>query len=164
MVSFNYLAAVLTDVTRVQRVWIPVVLALFGVGALVGLSIGGRVSDRRPHHALLAGAFGIAGLSTLLATLADHPWLVVPVVFLLGIPAFVLNPAIYGRVFTVAADAPTLAGATTVSAFQLGISLTPALAAAALTTNAPITTVSWIGTVLALATLPLILLDRHRNA
>lgn len=161
MVSFNYLAAVLTDVTRVSQVWIPVVLALFGVGALVGLSIGGRDSDRRPHHALLAGALGIAGLSTLLATLADRPLVVVPLVFLLGIPAFVLNPAIYGRVFTVAADAPTLAGATTVSAFQLGISLTPALAAAALTANAPVTTVSWIGAVLALATVPLILLDRR---
>nr|WP_258907908.1 MFS transporter [Actinokineospora sp. UTMC 2448] len=160
MISFNYLAAVLADVTGIAEAWVPGVLALFGVGAFVGLSVGGRVADRRPHHALLGGAVGVAVLSALLAVLAEHPVVVVPVVFLLGIAAFVLNPALYGRVFAIAAAAPTLAGATTVSAFQLGISLTPVFAATALDLGAPVTAVSWIGGILALATIPLILIDR----
>jgi DHA1 family chloramphenicol resistance protein-like MFS transporter len=164
MISFNYLAAILADVTGVPALWIPAVLSLFGIGAFIGLSIGGRISDRRPRHALLIGATGIAILSSLLATLAGHATAVVPIVFLLGIAAFVLNPAIYGRVFTIAADAPTLAGATTVSAFQLGISLTPVFAAAALHLDAPVTSVSWIGVALALATVPLVLLDRPGSA
>lgn len=162
MISFNYLAAVLADVTHVSELWIPAVLALFGFGAFVGLSVGGRISDRRPHHALLIGAIGIAVLSVLLTTLADHASAVVPIVFLLGIAAFLLNPAIYGRVFAIAADAPTLAGATTVSAFQLGISLTPVFAGAALGLDAPVTSVSWIGAVLALVAIPLILLDARK--
>jgi DHA1 family chloramphenicol resistance protein-like MFS transporter len=160
MISFNYLAAVLADVTRIPDLWIPAVLALFGIGAFAGLSVGGRISDRRPHRSLLVGAVGIAVLSVLLTTLAGHAVAVVPIVFLLGIAAFVLNPAIYGRVFAIAADAPTLAGATTVSAFQLGISLTPAFAAVAFGLDAPVTAVSWIGAALALAAVPLILLDR----
>jgi len=160
MVSFNYLAAVLADVTRLPAVWIPAVLALFGIGAFVGLSVGGRVSDRRPHHALLGGALGIAVLSGLLALFAASVWVVVPLVFLLGIAAFVLNPALYGRVFAIAGSAPTLAGATTVSAFQLGISLTPVFAAVALNLDAPVTAVSWIGALLALLTIPLIIADR----
>ena len=160
MISFNYLAAVLADVTRIPDLWIPAVLALFGIGAFVGLSVGGRISDRRPHRSLLVGAVGIAVLSVLLTTFAGHAVAVVPIVFLLGIAAFVLNPAIYGRVFAIAADAPTLAGATTVSAFQLGISLTPAFAAVAFGLDAPVTAVSWIGAALALAAVPLILLDR----
>jgi MFS transporter, DHA1 family, chloramphenicol resistance protein len=164
MISFNYLAAVLAEVTGIPEVWIPAILALFGIGAFVGLSIGGRISDRRPHHALVIGAVGTAILSALLATLADHRWVVVSIVFLLGIAAFVLNPALYGRVFTIAADAPTLAGATTVSAFQLGISLTPVFAAAALNLEAPVTAVSWIGATLALLTIPFILFDRRRTA
>ncbi|GAA4532536.1 MFS transporter [Amycolatopsis samaneae] len=163
MVSFNYLAAVLAEVTRVPGVWIPAVLALFGAGAFAGLSLGGRIADRRPHRALLAGAVGTAVLSVPLAVFADRAWVVVPVVFLLGVAAFVLNPAVYGRVFTIAADAPTLAGAVTVSAFQLGISLTPVFAAVALTTGAPVTTVSWIGAALALLTVPPILLDHKPN-
>jgi DHA1 family chloramphenicol resistance protein-like MFS transporter len=91
MVSFNYLAAVLADVTRLPAVWIPAALALFGIGAFFGLSLGGRISDRRPHHALLGGALGIALFSALLAVFAASAWLVVPLVFQLGIsltPAF----------------------------------------------------------------------------
>ncbi|MFI5558563.1 MFS transporter [Amycolatopsis japonica] len=155
MVSFNYLAAMLADV--VPAVWIPAVLALFGIGAFAGLSIGGRISDRRPHHALLGGGIGIAVFSAILALFATSVWVVVPTVFLLGIAAFVLNPALYGRVFTIAASAPTLAGATTVSAFQLGISLTPAFAAGALNLGASLAAIPWIGAGLALITVLLVL-------
>ncbi|WP_394359806.1 MFS transporter [Amycolatopsis sp. SB7-3] len=155
MVSFNYLAAMLADV--VPAVWIPAVLALFGIGAFAGLSIGGRISDRRPHHALFGGGVGIAVFSAILALFATSVWVVVPTVFLLGIAAFVLNPALYGRVFTIAASAPTLAGATTVSAFQLGISLTPAFAAGALNLGASLAAIPWIGAGLALVTVLLVL-------
>lgn len=160
MISFNYLAAFLTDVTGIPGVWVPAILTLFGVGAFVGLSIGGRIGDRRPYHALLIGAVGILVSSVLLAVLARHALAVVPLVLLLGIAGFVLNPAIYGRVFTIAAEAPTLAGATTVSAFQLGISLVPALAGAALNAGAGITSVTWIGAGLAVAAMLTIFLDR----
>ncbi|MER7857953.1 MFS transporter [Amycolatopsis japonica] len=155
MVSFNYLAAMLADV--VPAVWIPAVLALFGIGAFAGLSIGGRISDRRPHHALFGGGVGIAVFSAILALFTTSVWVVVPTVFLLGIAAFVLNPALYGRVFTIAASAPTLAGATTVSAFQLGISLTPAFAAGALNLGASLAAIPWIGAGLALVAVLLVL-------
>ncbi|MGP3977313.1 MFS transporter [Streptomyces sp. 8N114] len=164
MITFNYLAAMLAESTAVPEVWIPAILALFGVGAFVGLSIGGRVSDRRPHLALLTGASALVILSAVMVAVIQQVWAVVPTVFLLGIAAFVLNPAVYGRVFVLAADAPTLAGATTVSAFQLGISITPALAAASLTQGAALTSVCLIGATLAAAAVPLILLDRARQA
>ncbi|MFB8006291.1 MFS transporter [Nocardia sp. NPDC056000] len=163
MISFNYLAAMLSDIAGVSEVWIPAVLALFGIGAFAGLSIGGRISDRRPHLALLTGTIGIAILSILLALTMSRAWIVVPAVFLLGIAAFVLNPALYGRVFAIAAGAPTLAGATTVSAFQLGISATPVLAAVALNRGAALTSVCVIGAGLAVAAGALILLDRARQ-
>ncbi|MFF2009587.1 hypothetical protein ACFVWY_11000 [Streptomyces sp. NPDC058195] len=108
----------------------------------------------------MAGAAGILGRSVLLALLAPYALAVVPLVLLLGVAGFVVNPAISGRVFTVAWDAPTLAGATTTSAFQLGIGLVPALAGTALGSGAAITSVIWIGAGLAVLTLPVILLDR----
>ncbi|WP_418959283.1 MFS transporter [Streptomyces tritici] len=164
MITFNYLAAMLAGITALPEVWIPAVLALFGVGAFAGLSLGGRISDRRPHLALLAGATGIAVLSVVMAGAVRQAWTAVPTVFLLGVAAFLLNPALYGRVFALAADAPTLAGATTVSAFQLGISLTPVLAAAALAGGASLPRLSLIGAALAAAAVPLILLDRPRTS
>ncbi|WP_236245706.1 Cmx/CmrA family chloramphenicol efflux MFS transporter [Streptomyces sp. CC210A] len=161
MITYNYLAAFLTDVTGVPAVWVPGILVLFGVGAFVGLSIGGRIADGRPHHALLIGAAGILVTSVLLAVLAGHPLAVVPLVLLLGVAGFVLNPAIYGRVFTVAAQAPTLAGATAVSMFQLGISIVPVLAGIALGAGAGLTSVAWLGAGLAALTVPVVLLDRR---
>ncbi|MGW2154789.1 MFS transporter [Nonomuraea sp. NPDC001699] len=160
MISYNYLAAFLTEVTGVPGVWVPLILTLFGVGAFAGLSIGGRIADRLPTHALLAGALGIAACSVLLAVLGRHVPAVVPLVPLLGVAGFVLNPAVYGRVFAIASGAPTLAGATTVSAFQLGISLVPVLAAAALDAGAGIAAIPWIGAALAATTLVPVLLDR----
>ncbi|MFE5528209.1 MFS transporter [Embleya sp. NPDC056538] len=163
MITFNYLAAMLTDVTGVREVWIPAVLALFGVGAFVGLSIGGRISDRRPHLALLGGASAIVVLSVVMVVALRTAWVVVPVVLLLGIAAFVPNPAVYGRVFAIAADAPTLAGAGTVSAFQLGISITPALAAVSFGQGASLTSLCLIGAALGAIAIPLVLVDRSRG-
>lgn len=163
MITFNYLSAMLDEITAVPGVWIPAILALFGVGAFVGLSIGGRISDGRPHLALLTGAVAIVLLSLAMVVAIRHAWAVTPTVFVLGIAAFVLNPAIYGRVFATAADAPTLAGATTVSAFQLGISCTPALAGAALTRGADLTSVCIVGAALAAITVPIIFLDRAND-
>ncbi|MEV3978297.1 MFS transporter [Nonomuraea sp. NPDC049758] len=160
MISYNYLAAFLTDVTGVPGVWVPVILTLFGVGAFAGLSVGGRIADRMPTHALLAGALGIAACSVLLAVLGRHVAAVVPLVLLLGVAGFVLNPAVYGRVFAIASGAPALAGATTVSAFQLGISLVPVPAAVVLDTGAGVAAVPWIGAGLAALTVVPVLLDR----
>ncbi|MEU9292457.1 Cmx/CmrA family chloramphenicol efflux MFS transporter [Streptomyces sp. NPDC048266] len=160
MISYNYLAAFLTDITGVDSVWVPAILVLFGIGAFIGLSIGGRIADGRPHHALLIGAGGILVCSVLMALLADHAVAVVPLVLLLGVAGFVLNPAIYGRVFTVAAGAPTLAGATAVSMFQLGISVVPVLAGVALGAGAGLTSIPWLGAGLAVITIPVVLVER----
>jgi DHA1 family chloramphenicol resistance protein-like MFS transporter len=163
MITFNYLSAMLANITNIPEVWIPAILALFGLGAFVGLSIGGRVSDRRPHLALLTGTVAIVILSIVMSVAIQHVWTVIPVVFLIGIAAFVLNPAVYGRVFAIAAGAPTIAGATTVSAFQLGISITPLLAAASLAQHAALTSVCWLGATLAAVAVPLILADRAQQ-
>ncbi|TQM15030.1 MFS transporter [Pseudonocardia kunmingensis] len=160
MITFNYLAELLTRVTRIPQVWIAFVLVLFGVGAYLGLAVGGRIADRRPHLAMVGGSAGIVGCSVLIAVLAEHALAVVPLVLLLGVAGFVLNPAVYGRVFRIAADAPTLAGATTVSAFQLGISLVPLMAAVPLHAGAPVTTVAWIGAGLAAITIAVVLVER----
>ncbi|WP_166348398.1 MFS transporter [Phytoactinopolyspora limicola] len=162
MITYNYLAEILTSVTGVPDLWVAVILVVFGVGAWIGLAIGGRISDRIPHFALITGSAGIGVCSLLLAISAGSVLAVVPLVLLLGISGFVLNPAIYGRAFAIASDARTLSGAVVVSAFQLGISLTPVMASLALNHSASITTVSLIGAALAALTIPIVLIERSR--
>jgi DHA1 family chloramphenicol resistance protein-like MFS transporter len=160
MITFNYLAEILTHVTRIPDSWIAAVLVLFGIGAYVGLAIGGRISDRHPHFTMIIGSTGIAVCSVLIASFATQMLAVVPLVLLLGVSGFVINPALYGRVFALAASAPTLAGATTVSAFQLGISVVPLMAGVVLNAGASITVVAWIGAGLAAFAVPLVLIER----
>lgn len=47
MGTFGYIAALLMDVSGLSSEWLPAVLILFGVGAFIGLTIGGRTADRQ---------------------------------------------------------------------------------------------------------------------
>jgi DHA1 family chloramphenicol resistance protein-like MFS transporter len=164
MITFTYLSEILRTVTGIGDTWIAAVLVVFGVGAYIGLAIGGRIADRLAHAVILIGATGICITSVLIVAFAQVPAILIPLVLFLGVFGFVLNPAIYGRVFTLAADAPTLAGATAVSSFQLGISIVPVLAGIAFAVGMPIMTAVWIGAGLAVLTIPVALAEAAGDA
>ncbi|WP_406630707.1 Cmx/CmrA family chloramphenicol efflux MFS transporter [Amycolatopsis sp. WGS_07] len=149
MVTFGYLGAMVTETSGLSESWVPAVLSLFGIGAFVGLTIGGRVADRFPFRVLAAGIAGMIVFSVALAALAAQPAAAIPLVFLLGVAAFLVNPAVIGRVYTIAAGAPTLAGATNVSAFQLGITLAPLAGGLAIGAGFGLASVCWVGAAIA---------------
>lgn len=165
MVTFGYLGAMLSETSGLDTFWIPVVLSLFGIGAFVGLTIGGRAADRYPFRVLNVGIGAMIVVSVALAVLAAHPIAVIPLVFLLGVAGFLINPAVIGRVFSIAANAPTLAGATNVSAFQLGITLAPLLGGWTIGAGLGIASVGWVGAALGVVSLGAALLDArlHRQ-
>ncbi|MCM3820755.1 Cmx/CmrA family chloramphenicol efflux MFS transporter, partial [Streptomyces sp. DR3-1] len=99
---------------------VPWVLALFGAGALVGTAIGGRVADAHLFGVLLSGMAASAVFLTALALLSSTAAFAIALSFLLGLSAFYTAPALNARMFNVAGAAPTLAGATTTAAFNLG--------------------------------------------
>ncbi|AXB41377.1 Cmx/CmrA family chloramphenicol efflux MFS transporter [Amycolatopsis albispora] len=165
MVSFGYLGALLSETSGLPVAWIPAALSLFGIGAFVGLTIGGRLADRSPFRVLTAGILGMISVSVALALLADHLVAAIVLTFLLGVTGFLVNPAVIGRVYTIAASAPTLAGATNVSAFQLGIFLAPLLGGLAIGANFGLASVGWVGAALAVVSLAAALTDArlHRT-
>ncbi|MFF6786541.1 Cmx/CmrA family chloramphenicol efflux MFS transporter [Streptomyces sp. NPDC012510] len=118
--TFSYLAPLLTDVAGLDDGWVPTVLALFGIGALIGTAIGGRFADAHLFGVLLSGISASTVLLVALALLAEYAVAVVLLSFLLGVSCFYTAPALNARLFNVAAAAPTLAGATTTAAFNLG--------------------------------------------
>ena len=61
LVIFSYLAPLLVEVTGLTSEWVPAVLALYGVGALVGITIGGRTADARPFKTLYVGLLAVVG-------------------------------------------------------------------------------------------------------
>ncbi|QYX83164.1 Cmx/CmrA family chloramphenicol efflux MFS transporter [Streptomyces akebiae] len=118
--AFSYLAPLLTDVSGLDAGWVPTVLALFGIGALIGTAVGGRFADAHLFGVLLSGIAASTVLLVALALLAQYAVAAVLLSFLLGVSCFYTAPALNARLFNVAGAAPTLAGATTTAAFNLG--------------------------------------------
>ncbi|WP_330335119.1 MFS transporter [Streptomyces sp. NBC_00536] len=118
--AFSYLSPLLTDVAGLDAGWVPWILGLFGVGALIGTTVGGRVADAHLFGVLLWGISASTVFLTALALLASAQAAAIALAFLLGFSAFFTAPALNARMFNVAGAAPTLAGATTTAAFNLG--------------------------------------------
>ncbi|WP_069886050.1 Cmx/CmrA family chloramphenicol efflux MFS transporter [Streptomyces luteocolor] len=151
VVTFSYLAALLTDVSGVPEGWVPAILALFGVGGLAGIVIGGRTGQSRPLGTLGLGLGALAVFSALLALTAQVTAVVIVLVFLLGLVGYVTNPALQSRVFTLAPGAPTLVGATNTAAFNVGNTVAPMLGGLAIDAGYGYASVAWVGAALAAA-------------
>ncbi|MEU5215286.1 Cmx/CmrA family chloramphenicol efflux MFS transporter [Streptomyces sp. NPDC020807] len=152
--AFSYLAPLLTDVSGLADGWVSGVLGLFGVGALVGTTIGGRVADAHLFGVLLSGITASTVFLVALALLAPSPAATIALTFLLGVSAFYTAPALNARMFNVAGAAPTLAGATTTAAFNLGNTGGPWLGGTVIDAGLGYTATAWAGaamTVTALA-------------
>ncbi|WP_328540882.1 Cmx/CmrA family chloramphenicol efflux MFS transporter [Streptomyces sp. NBC_00344] len=147
--AFSYLAPLLTDVAGLSAGWVPAVLALFGAGALVGTTIGGRVADAHLFGVLLTGIAASAVFLVALALLAHSPVATVILSFLLGTSAFYTAPALNARMFNVAGAAPTLAGATTTAAFNLGNAGGPWLGGLVISAGFGFASTAWAGAAMA---------------
>lgn len=127
--AFTYLAPLLTDVSGVAAGRVPGVLLLFGVGSLIGVSIGGRYADRGPLLNVVVSLALMTGSLLLLIVVADSARGATAAVFLFGGSAFSIAAALNSRVLGFAADAPTLAASVNVSAFNVGNAVGPAIGA-----------------------------------
>jgi DHA1 family chloramphenicol resistance protein-like MFS transporter len=152
-VTFSYLGVMLANTTGISETWVPAVLALYGLGSLIGIGIGGRTSDAHPFRTLYVGAAGITVIAAGLALTANLPAPVIVLVFLLGAFGFATNPALNTRVFAMAGTAPTLATAINYSAFNVGITVGPWLGGIAIGAGLGYASVGWIGATMGIAML-----------
>ncbi|MFF9316936.1 Cmx/CmrA family chloramphenicol efflux MFS transporter [Streptomyces sp. NPDC014735] len=123
--AFSYVEPLATRVTGLGQGWVPVLLALFGLGSFIGVTITGRVVDARPV-ALTAGGLALLAVGwTVFALTAGSPVATVLLVLVQGMLAFGTGTALMSWVFRLAADAPTLSGSFATSAFNVGAALGP---------------------------------------
>ncbi|MET7906538.1 Cmx/CmrA family chloramphenicol efflux MFS transporter [Streptomyces sp. NPDC005355] len=146
---FSYLAPLLTEVAGLAESWVPTVLALFGVGALIGTVIGGRIADAHLFGTMYGGITASTVVLSVLALTAHIPFAAVTMALLLGFTAFFTAPALNARMFNVANAAPTLAGATTTSAFNIGNTVGPWLGGLVIDAGWGYPAVAWTGAALA---------------
>lgn len=153
LVVFSYFAPLLTETTGLPSGAVPAVLALYGVGSLIGITIGGRNADATPFRTLSVGITGVVALSAVLAIWASVPVIAIGAIFLLGGFGFATNPALNARVFSLAEEAPTLATAVNFSSFNVGITIGPWLGGLAIDAGAGYRALGWIAVALGLVAL-----------
>ena len=127
--SFSYFSPLLTQVAGLSADLVPAVLAAFGVGAFVGVIIGGRLADRNIFGNIVGSLTALALSLGALWLVADHAILAVIMIVLLGASGFSIAGALNARVFQIATQAPTLAASVNTSAFNVGNALGPAVGA-----------------------------------
>ncbi|MER5491373.1 Cmx/CmrA family chloramphenicol efflux MFS transporter [Streptomyces sp. LE64] len=154
--AFSYLAPLLTDVAGLTEGWVPVVLGLFGLGALIGTLLGGRFADAHLFGVMLSGTAASTVLLTALALLGQWAVAAVALSFLLGVSAFYTAPALNARMFNVAGAAPTLAGATTTAAFNIGNTGGPWLGGTVIDAGWGYAATAWAGAAMLLTAIGLV--------
>ncbi|MET4658885.1 DHA1 family chloramphenicol resistance protein-like MFS transporter [Streptomyces sp. PvP037] len=132
--SFTFLAPVVTGTAGLDAWWISVVLVLFGVGSFVGVTVAGRLSDRRPGLVVAVGGPLLLLGWPALAVLAVEPVALFVLVFVQGALSFALGSTLITRVLYEAAGAPTMAGSYATAALNVGAAVGPLIAAATLDT------------------------------
>ncbi|MGW0731285.1 Cmx/CmrA family chloramphenicol efflux MFS transporter [Streptomyces sp. NPDC002851] len=151
--AFSYLASLLTDVSGLDSGWVPTVLMLFGIGALVGTTVGGRIADGRLFAVMFSGIVASTVFLAVLGLFAEVAAVAVVLSFLIGVSAFYTAPALNARMFNVAGAAPTLAGATATAAFNLGNTSGPWLGGTVIDAKLGFTSPAWAGAGMTLAAL-----------
>lgn len=123
--TFSYLEPLLTRESGLGAGWVPVALALFGAGAFAGVTVAGRYADAHPVAVVATGMGALTAGWSALALTAGSPVLALALVPLLGLLAFGTGTALITRVLSLAPGAPTLAGASSTTAFNLGATVGP---------------------------------------
>lgn len=130
--TFTFLAPIVTDSAGLAKLWVPVVLVVFGIGSFVGVTVAGRLSDQRPGTVIAVGGPLLLLGWIALATLAAQPAALLVIVFVQGVLSFALGSTLIARVRYAAAGAPTMEGSYATAALNIGAAGGPIIAAATL--------------------------------
>lgn len=146
--TFAHLAVVATEVTRLPEAVVPGLLAAFGAGAFLGVTVAGRRGDDRlVRYAMAALPVGWAALA-LTAPGAVPLFLLTAA---LGALSFGSGSALVGRVLRVASGAPALGGSFATAALNVGAFAGPLLAGAAASAAGDQRAAAWVSAALAAA-------------
>ncbi|MFF2126602.1 MFS transporter [Streptomyces olivochromogenes] len=163
MAAYSYIAPLLTERTGISEGAVPLVLVGFGIGALLGTNITGRLGDRKPLATFITTSVASVLVLLLLIPLSTSPVATVVLVVLLGMTGLGITSIATSLAVRFGHSSPALAAALTVSAFNVGIALVSWLAGTTLDTSLGVTGPEVVGAVMAgLGLIPLLVLAAIR--
>ncbi|WP_019995444.1 MFS transporter [Aureimonas ureilytica] len=117
---FTYIAPILIEGAGASNAFVTAMLVVFGVGLAIGNWIGGKFADRSIENTMIVTLAALTVILTAFAFVLSNTALLACLVFLWGVASFALVPALQVRVMVAAGDAPNLASAANIGAFNLG--------------------------------------------
>ncbi|WP_253195005.1 MFS transporter [Hydrogenophaga sp. A37] len=147
---FSYVKPTMIEVAGLPLAGVPVVLALFGLGMVVGNVLGSRLADRALMPTV--GGMLVWSIVVLLAYVFTAQSVVLGSIniFLIG-TTVAIGPALQLRLMDVAGEAQVMAAALNHSAFNVANALGAWLGGLAIAAGLGWTATGWVGALLALA-------------
>lgn len=161
---FIYIAPILREQTHASLGFVTAMLVTYGLGLTLGNWLGGKFADRSVDRTLIAT---LASLSAILIAFGLAMPFAVPtsiLVFLWGVASFALVPPLQVRVMAAAADAPNLASAMNIGAFNLGNAIGAAVGGAVIAGGLDYPAVSLAGAIASGLGLMLVLFLARKRA
>jgi DHA1 family inner membrane transport protein len=146
----SYIAPTLSRVAGLPDRYVPLVLAVFGVGMILGNLIGAWLADRSLMRTIGGTLIWNAVVLCLFSVAARHAWAATVDVLLVGTGVAIV-PALQIRLMDVAADAQTLAAALNHAAFNIANALGAWLGGIAIAGGLGWASTGWVGALLAVA-------------
>jgi MFS transporter, DHA1 family, inner membrane transport protein len=144
----SYISPTMTRVAGLPERYVPIVLAVFGVGMILGNLIGSWLADRSLMRTIGGSLIWNAAALCLFSIAAPHAWMETLVVLLVGMGVAIV-PALQIRLMDVAADAQTLAASLNHSAFNIANALGAWLGGLAIVGGLGWASTGWVGALLA---------------
>lgn len=122
-VPFTYIAPMLQEVTGLDPATVPWVLLANGVGATIGVWLGGKLADWKLMQSLIVLLSVQAVVIGMMYVASPYPIPMVIVVIIWGGVNFAVGTPIQTRILSWTADAPNLASSLIPAGFNVGIAL-----------------------------------------
>lgn len=160
---FTYIAPILLNQTRVSTTFVAWMLVIYGLGLTAGNWLGGRYADRSVDGTLIVTLASTVLLLVLFAVGMHWPLPAAALIFLWGITSFAVVPPLQMRVMAAAGDAPNLASAMNIGAFNLGNAIGAVVGGAVISAHLGYPAVALAGAVMAALGLALVLALRRQD-
>ncbi|WP_194822181.1 Cmx/CmrA family chloramphenicol efflux MFS transporter [Micromonospora sp. S-DT3-3-22] len=123
--TFTYLAAIATGPAGLTDRAVPLLLAVFGIGAFLGVNVAGRFGDRHRRPLItVTGPLLMAGWALLAFTVAS-PVALWFLALTQGALSFALGSTLIARIVATTRDAPTMGGSFATVALNIGAVIGP---------------------------------------
>ncbi|QNG99964.1 MFS transporter [Pseudomonas sediminis] len=146
---FTYIAPILSSETQASTAFITAMLVLYGIGLTLGNVWGGKAADRSVDRTLIVSLSALILVLLAFTVLMRWPLPAAVAILIWGIASFAIVPPLQMRVMEAAKEAPNLASAVNIGAFNLGNAIGAALGGAVINAGLGYPAISLAGAAMA---------------